>query len=75
MPGVLAKCCRERLQPGFVGVAQRQRQDKAGRYRSLGRKIRQIHPQRLAGNRVRRIIREKMDAFDDSIRCDNEIVA
>ena len=45
---VLAKPARERLQPGIVRAAQRQRQHEAGRRRALGREIGQIHPQRLA---------------------------
>ena len=55
--------------------AQRQRQHEARGHRALGREIGQVHPQRLARDRVRGIIGEKMHAFDNGVRGHHDLVA
>jgi hypothetical protein len=73
--GVRAKPAREWRQPGIVSAAQRQRQHKAGRCCALGRKIGQVHPERLARDRIRWIVGEEMHALDDGVGRDDNIVA
>ena len=73
--GILAERRRERLQPGLIGVAQRQRQHEAGRRSALGREIGQVHPQRLARDGVGRIVGQEMHALDDGVRRHHDVVA
>jgi hypothetical protein len=72
--GILAERVRERRKPSFLRTAQRQRQHKARRCRTLGGEIGQIHPQRLARDGIRRIVGEKMHAFHDGIGRDHDVV-
>jgi hypothetical protein len=72
---VLAKSARERLKPRIIRIAQRQRQHKARRHGTLGGKIGEVHPQRLAGDGVGRILGQEMHAFDDGIRRHHDVVA
>ena len=74
MPGVFAETARERRQPAFIHRAQRQGQHKAGRRRALGGEVREIHPQRLARQRLRWIAGQEMHAFDHGVRRHDDVV-
>ena len=59
----------------IVRAAQRQRQHEARRCGALGGEIGEVHPQRLARDRVRRIVGQKMHAFDDGVGRHHDVVA
>ncbi|MGY4193005.1 hypothetical protein ACVIM9_002346 [Bradyrhizobium sp. USDA 4520] len=59
----------------LLGAAQRQRQHEARRHRALGGDVGEVHPQRLARQRVGRIIAEEMHALDDGVRGDHDVLA
>ena len=54
---------------------QRERHQEAERLCALGREIREIHPQRFARDRVRRIVGKKVHAADDRVGGQDELVA
>ena len=56
-------------------MRQRETEQDAGRRRGLGGEIGEVHAQRLARDDVRRIVGEEMDAGDEHVLGDDEVVA
>ncbi len=73
---VLAEPGREGFEPGRRPVAgQRESDEKADRLGPLGGQIREIDPQRLARDRLRRIVGEEVHARDQRVGCKDEFSA
>ena len=71
---VIAETRGKARDPGVIDICrQRNRNKKSNRLRALCRQIRQVHPQHLAGDFVRRVVREKMHAGDDAVGGHDEI--
>ena len=58
-----------------ISFGKREREQKAERARALGGEIGQIHPQRLPGDRIGRIVGKEMHAADDAVGREHEIAA
>ena len=71
-PSPRAKCSSH---ASSMLVRQRERQQESRGLRALGGEIGQIHPQRLARDRVRRIVGKEMHAADDRVGRQHQFVA
>ncbi len=72
--GIATQALCKSLQPLLADVlGQRERQQEAERPSAFGGQVRQIHAQRLAGNRMGRVVGKEMHAADDGIRFENQI--
>ena len=73
---VLAEPACEAGKPGFVPpIRQGERQQEAERLRAFGGEVGEIYPQRLAADRVGRIVGKEMDAADDAVGREHEIAS
>jgi hypothetical protein len=73
---VLAETARERCQRRLVHAwRHREGEQHAERIRALGGKVGKVHPQRLAGDRGRRVVGEEMHAGNQRVLGQHQVVA
>ncbi len=74
--GHASEPCREGGEPGLLRPGRHhQRQREADRFRALGREIRQVHAERLAGDGLGRILGKEVDARHEGIGRHDDLVA
>ena len=71
---VLRQPGRESGEPGLRRVARRRNGHQiAQRHRALRREVRQVHPQQLAADQVRRVVRQEVHAGDHRVHGQHQL--